>query len=62
MQDGIYKSNDATYFVKDGKILAKIMGSYYKVSANFMFGTWEKNLTDGMNESFDKAFEDAPKW
>ena len=62
MKDGIYISADVKYFVKDGKILARIMGSYYKVTENFMSGTWQENLSDGMNNSFDNAYESAPNW
>jgi len=62
MKDGIYKSPLAIYFVKAGKILAKIMGEYYKVTENFMSGTWQEDLSDSMNTSFDKAYESAPNW
>ena len=62
MKNGIYKSQEATYFVKDGKILARINGSYYKVTENFLSGTWQEDLSDGMNRSFEKAYESAPNW
>ncbi len=39
MENGIYKSDNAVYFVYNGKILMKIMSNFYKTTANFMQGT-----------------------
>ena len=61
-KDGIYKSKDAIYFIKDDKILAKIAGSFYKTSSNFMQGEYLEPLKPGMIDKFDKAYEAAPKW
>ena len=40
MKDGIYKSNDAIYFVLNEKILMKMMGNMYKTTKHFMFGDY----------------------
>ena len=62
MKDGIYKSNDATYFVLDGKVLMRIMGSMYKTTKHFMFGDWLQELQPGMIEDFDEVYNEAKKW
>jgi hypothetical protein len=62
MKDGIYKSKDAVYFIKGGRILANIAGGYYKVTENFMLGTWEQDLSDNMCNSFDRVYESSPNW
>jgi len=62
MKDGIYKSNDATYFVLNGKVLMRIMGSMYKTTKHFMFGDWLQELQPGMIEDFDEVYNEAKKW
>ena len=62
MKDGIYKSNDATYFVLNGKALMRIMGRMYKTTKHFMFGDWLQELQPGMIEDFDEVYNEAKKW
>ena len=62
MKDGIYKSNDATYFVLNGKVLMRIMGSMYKTTKHFMFGEYKQELQPGMIEQFDEVYNEAKQW
>ena len=62
MKNGIYKSNDAVYFVLNGKVLMRIMGSMYKTTKHFMFGDWLQELQPGMIEDFDEVYNEAKKW
>jgi hypothetical protein len=63
MQNGIYENDNARFFVKDAKVLAKIMGSYYKTTLNFMIGAKKvAELTPGMLANFETAFDKAKKW
>ena len=62
MKNGIYKSNDATYFVFNEKILMRMLGSMYKTNKMFLFGDWKYPLTDGMKEQFDEAYNKVKQW
>ena len=62
MKNGIYKSNDATYFVLNGKVLMRIMGSMYKTTKHFMFGNYIQELQPGMIEQFDEVYNEVKKW
>ena len=62
MKDGIYKSNDATYFVLNGKVLMRIMGSMYKTTKHFMFGDYIQELQPGMIEQFDEVYNEVKQW
>ena len=62
MKDGIYKSNDATYFVLNGKVLMRIMGSMYKTTKHFMFGDYIQELQPGMVEQFDEVYNEVKQW
>jgi len=63
MENGIYENSTAKFFVKNTKVLAKIMGSYYKTTANFMGGAKKvAELTPGMLANFETAFDKAKKW
>jgi len=63
LQDGVYKSGTATYFVKDNRVLMLLMGDYYKTNYNFMIGAeMTKPLTESQKESFDRAYEAAKRW
>ena len=62
MKDGIYKSNDAVYFVLNEKILMKILGSMYKTTKHFNFGEYQEPLKPQMIESFDEAYNEAKQW
>jgi len=62
MKDGIYKSNDATYFVLNGKVLMRIMGSMYKTTKHFMFGDYIQELQPGMVKQFDEVYNEVKQW
>jgi hypothetical protein len=63
MENGIYENDNAKFFVKDTKVLAKIMGGYYKTTLNFMLGAKKvAELTPGMLANFETAFDKAKKW
>jgi len=61
-KNGIYKSDSAVYFIKDGKIIMKLSGSYYKTTANFMQGTFIKDLPQGIEETFEEAYAECKSW
>jgi hypothetical protein len=62
MKDGIYKSNDATYFVLNGKVLMRIMGSMYKTTKHFMFGDWVQDLKPEMEKDFNDVYNESKNW
>ena len=62
MKDGIYKSDNATYYVLDEKILMRLMGEMYKTTKNFMQGDYVKELSSGMIDGFDKAYDEVKNW
>jgi len=62
MKDGIYKSNDATYFVLDNKILMRLMGEMYKTTKSFIQGDWKEDLQPEMVEQFDEVYNKCKKW
>ena len=62
MKDGIYKSNDAIYFVLNEKVLMKILGSMYKTTKHFMFGDYKTSLQPQMIEHFDEVYNECKNW
>lgn len=63
LKNGIYKNEHASYFIKDEKIIMNLKGSYYKTTVQFMLGAqFIKDLSKGIEETFDKAYESAPQW
>ena len=62
MRDGIYKSDNAIYFVLDNKILMKLMGEMYKTTKSFMQGDWKEDLQSGMIEQFDEVYNEVKQW
>ena len=62
MKDGIYKSNDAIYFVLNEKILMKMLGSMYKTTKHFNFGEYQEPLKSGMIEQFDEVYNNVKQW
>jgi len=62
MKDGIYKSDNAIYFVLDNKILMRIMGEMYKTTKSFMQGDWKEDLQTGMVEQFDEVYNEVKQW
>ena len=62
MKNGIYKSDNAVYFIYNEKILMLLKGSIYKTNKNFMQGTFEKELTQDMMKDFDETYEKVQSW
>ena len=62
MKDGIYKSNDAVYFVLNEKILMKMLGSMYKTTKHFMFGDYVDELSPNHIRNFNEAYNEAKQW
>ena len=62
MKNGIYRSDNATYYVLNEKILMTIMGEMYKTSKNFIQGSYEKELNQEMINEFDEAYNKAKSW
>ena len=62
MKDGIYKSELATYYIKDNKILMHMKGQFYKTSESFMQGTYQEPLTEQQISQFDEAYEQVKYW
>jgi len=63
MEDGVYKSKLAVYFVKDNKVIMRMDGGFYKTTENFMIGaTREHDLTPGMDSIFGKTYSQLKSW
>ena len=62
MKDGIYKSNDAIYFVLNEKILMRILGSMYKTTKHFNFGEYQEPLKPGMIKQFNEVYNKVKQW
>ena len=62
MKNGIYRSDNATYFVLNEKILMRLMGEMYKTTKSFMQGNYEKELTQGMISEFDGIYNKVKNW
>jgi hypothetical protein len=62
MKNGIYRSDNATYYVLNEKILMTIMGEMYKTTKNFIQGSYEKELNQEMINEFDEAYNKAKSW
>ena len=62
MKDGIYKSDNAIYFVLDNKVLMRLMGEMYKTTKGFMQGDWKEDLQPGMVEQFDEVYNEVKQW
>jgi len=62
MKDGIYRSDNATYYVLNEKILMSLMGEMYKTTKNFMQGDYVKELNQGMIDEFDSAYNKVKQW
>ena len=57
MKNGIYKSDNATYYVLDGKILMSVMGEMYKTTKNFMQGDYVRELNSLTIDEFDGVYD-----
>ena len=62
MKDGIYRSDNATYYVLNEKILMSLMGEMYKTTKNFMQGDYVEELNQGMIDEFDSAYNKVKQW
>ena len=62
MKDGIYKSDNAVYFVLDNKILMRLMGEMYTTTKGFMQGDWKEDLRPEMVEKFDEVYNKCKNW
>lgn len=62
LKNGIYKSENAIYFIYNDKIMMKINGGMYKTNSNFMQGKWVEDLKPAMTEQFDKVYEQLKSW
>jgi hypothetical protein len=62
-KDGIYRGDyGIVYFVHDGRVIMRHLGSYYKTSTHFLFGKWDKELNERAINAFNDVYESAPKW
>ena len=62
-KDGIYRGDyGITYFVLNGKVLLKHLGTIYKASTLFLYGNWAYPLTDAMVEQFDELHKKVKRW
>ena len=62
MKDGIYRSDYATYFVLNEKILMRLMGETYKTTKSFMQGSYVTELNQGMIDEFDSTYNKVKSW
>ena len=63
MKDGIYESDNATYFVQNGKVLMNLKGiGWFKTTRHFNFGKWVSELNSAMSANFDNAYLTAKSW
>ena len=63
MKDGVYESDNARYFVQNGKVLMNLKGiGWFKTTKHFNFGTWVSELNSAMSANFDTAYLTAKQW
>ena len=63
MKDGIYESDNARYFVQNGKVLMNLKGiGWFKTTKHFNFGKWVSELHSAMSANFDTAYLTAKEW
>jgi len=63
LKDGVYRSNLATYYVYQGKVMMRMGGVYYKTTDNFMVGSrYLKDLTEEQMKKFEACFSQCPQW
>ena len=62
MKNGIYKSDNATYYVLNEKILMRLMGEWYKTTENFMQGDYVKELSPEIESQFDGVYNQVKNW
>ena len=62
MKNGIYKSDNATYYVLNEKILMSVMGEMYKTTKNFMQGDYVRELNSLTINEFDGVYNKVKNW
>ena len=63
MKDGVYESDNARYFVQNGKVLMNLKGiGWFKTTKHFNFGKWVSELNSAMSANFDTAYLTAREW
>lgn len=63
VKNGVYKSPDAVYFVKEEKVIMILKGSYFKTTKNFMAGAdFEKDLPQEIFDDFERVYKLTPPW
>jgi len=65
LQDGIYKNSAATFFIKDGKVMMRLLNKrgLYKTTTSFMIGAEKyRDLDPSMINSFDETYEKVKSW
>jgi|TARA_R100000664_G_scaffold7516_1_gene12630 hypothetical protein len=62
MKNGIYKSDIATYFIYNNKILMSLKGVMYKTNKNFIQGQYKEDLSKDMISQFDKVYNEVKSW
>tara|TARA_R110000823_G_scaffold80765_1_gene183729 strand:+ start:64 stop:264 length:201 start_codon:yes stop_codon:yes gene_type:complete len=62
-KDGIYDGDyGIIYFVHDGRILLRHLGTTYKSTKHFVFGNWREELQPEMVNEFDEVYNKVKKW
>ena len=62
MENGIYRSDNATYYVLNEKILMSVMGEMYKTTKNFMQGDYVRELNSLTISEFDGVYNKVKQW
>ena len=62
MKDGIYRSDNALYYVLNKQILMKLMGQWYKTNENFMQGDYVEELPGGIKDEFSSVYSQVTGW
>ena len=62
LKNGIYKSENAIYFIYNDKIMMRVNGGMYKTNENFMQGKWVDDLKPEMIEQFKEVYNKLKSW
>jgi hypothetical protein len=62
LKNGIYKSENAIYFIYNDQIMMRINGGMYKTNSNFMQGKWVDDLKPEMIAQFDEVYNKLKSW
>ena len=62
-KNGIYEGDyGIIYFVHDGKILLRHLGTTYRSTKHFVFGNWRQNLPTNLVDQFDEVYNSVKQW